>query len=100
MRRQLSSGIRNAGPYIKSVFKRAENGAEMAKKPTNETMERLTAYWQLHRQFDANIADLARYARVSRDTVYRWLNSKAQPREQKLKLIQEWLDRKQLNPPN
>ena len=73
--------------------KRPKIGAEMGKKETNETMEGLTAYWQLHRNFDANIADLARYVRVSRDTVYRWLNKKAQPKEQKLKLIQEWLDR-------
>ncbi|MCQ9208164.1 MAG: hypothetical protein NG712_02165 [Omnitrophica bacterium] len=71
----------------------------MAKKPTNETIERLTAYWQLHRQFDANMADLARYAKVSRDTVYRWLNRKVQPKEQKLQLIQEWLNQREVNPP-
>lgn len=57
-------------------------------------MEDLIVYWQMHRQFDANIADLAKYARVSRDTVYRWLNRKCLPKPQKLKLIQEWLDRK------
>ena len=68
----------------------------MAEKQTNETTDRLIAYWQLHRRFNANMADLARYARVSRDTVYRWLNRKSQPRKQKTKLIQEWLDRKTL----
>lgn len=57
-------------------------------------MEDLIVYWQMHRQFDANIADLAKYTRVSRDTVYRWLNRKSLPKPQKLKLIQEWLDRK------
>jgi len=66
----------------------------MDKNQTNDTMGRLIAYWQLHRQFDANIADLASYVRVSRDTVYRWLNRNAQPKEQKVKLIQEWLNRK------
>ncbi len=66
----------------------------MGKEQTNETVEELIAYWQLHRQFDANMADLARYARVSRDTVYRWLGKKAQPKEQKVRLIQEWLDQK------
>lgn len=60
----------------------------------NETVERLIAYWQLHRQFDANMADLAKYARVSRDTLYRWLNKKTHPKEQKIKLIQEWLNQK------
>lgn len=74
--------------------KRPKIGAEMGKKETNKTIEELIAYWQLHRHFDANIADLARYVRVSRDTVYRWLNKKAQPKEQKLKLIQEWLSQR------
>ena len=60
----------------------------------NETLERLIAYWQMHRHFDANIADLSRYARVSRDTVYRWLNKKVQPKEQKVKVIEEWLNQK------
>lgn len=79
-----------------SGLKWAQNGAEMAKEETNETIDKLIAYWQLHRYFDANIAELARYARVSRDTVYRWLNKKVQPREQKAKLIQEWLSQKEL----
>jgi transcriptional regulator with XRE-family HTH domain len=56
------------------------------------TLERLIKFWQFHRGFDANMADLARYTRVSRDTVYRWLNRKAQPKEQKITLIKEWLD--------
>jgi len=66
----------------------------MGQNQANEAIERLIAYWQLHRHFDANIADLARYVRVSRDTVYRWLNKKARPKGQKLKLIQEWLDQR------
>ncbi|MBL7085095.1 MAG: hypothetical protein ISS43_03180 [Candidatus Omnitrophica bacterium] len=66
----------------------------MAKKEASEITERLIAYWQIDRHFDANMADLARYARVSRDTVYRWLNRKAQPRAQKDRLIQEWLNQK------
>lgn len=65
--------------------------AKMDKIQTNDTTEKLIAYWQLYRQFDANMAHLARYAKVSRDTVYRWLNRKVQPKEQKLQLIQEWL---------
>ncbi len=69
-------------------------GLKMGKQETNKTIERLISYWQLHKQFDANIADLARYSRVSRDTVYRWLNKQAQPKQQKLQLIQEWLSQK------
>jgi transcriptional regulator with XRE-family HTH domain len=71
----------------------------MGKKQTIDPIERLRGFWQMHRQFDANMADLARYARVSRDTVYRWLNRKSRPKEQKLKLIQEWLNQRQ-NPAN
>ena len=71
--------------------------AEMDKIQTNDTRGKLIVYWQLHRHSDANMADLARYARVSRDTVYRWLNKKAQPKAQKDKLIQEWLN--QINQP-
>ncbi|MFH1045495.1 MAG: hypothetical protein V1727_00840 [Candidatus Omnitrophota bacterium] len=67
----------------------------MGKIPTQETLQRLIAYWQMHRRFDANINDLAKYTRVSRDTVYRWLNQKSQPKEQKVKLIEEWLDQKE-----
>jgi predicted DNA-binding transcriptional regulator AlpA len=63
----------------------------MGQNQTNEVIERLILYWQFHRHFNANITELANYTRVSRDTVYRWLNRKAQPKEQKLKLIQEWL---------
>jgi transcriptional regulator with XRE-family HTH domain len=66
----------------------------MGKIQTNKTLERLIDYWQIHRHFDANIADLAKYTRVSRDTVYRWLNRKALPKNQKLKLIEEWLNQK------
>lgn len=66
----------------------------MAKKETNETIGRLIAYWQLHRGFNANIANLARYARVSRDTVYRWLNRKAYPKKQaqgeKIKILNRY----------
>jgi len=66
----------------------------MGIETTNEIVERLIAYWQLHRKFDANIAGLAKYVRVSRDTVYRWIKKRSQPKEQKAKLIQEWLDQK------
>ncbi len=53
--------------------------------------DRLIDFWRFHRKFDANIKDLARYAGVSRDTVYRWLNRKALPKPAKAKLIEEWL---------
>ncbi|MFC1698569.1 helix-turn-helix transcriptional regulator [Candidatus Omnitrophota bacterium] len=69
----------------------------MPKIQTNQTISELIAYWQTHRQFDANIADLAKYVRVSRDTVYRWLNRKSLPQPQKQKLIQEWLNQKQIS---
>jgi len=68
--------------------------AKVGKMQTNDTVAKLITYWQLHRHSDANMADLARYASVSRDTMYRWLNRKAQPRAQKDKLIQEWLNQK------
>lgn len=71
---------------------------ESGTKQANVTIEGLITYWQLHRQFDANMADLARYARVSRDTIYRWLKRKTTPKEHKLKLIQEWLSHR--NPPD
>ena len=54
--------------------------------------ERLILFWEFHRGFDANMADLARYSRVSRDTVYRWLNRKCLPKPAKVRLIKEWLD--------
>lgn len=54
-------------------------------------VERLIAYWKFH-QGIANIADLAKRAQVSRDTVYRWLNGKALPRGEKLSFIKGWLD--------
>ena len=66
----------------------------MAQNQTNQTLQELIAYWQMHRHFNANMADLARYTRVSRDTVYRWLKHKNQPKQKKIKLIQEWLDQK------
>jgi len=54
---------------------------------------RLIAYWERHRGFDANMADLARFTGVSRDTVYRWLNRRALPRPAKALLIEEWLNK-------
>ena len=66
----------------------------MGKETTNEVVEGLIAYWHLHRQFDANISDLAKYTRVSRDTAYRWINRTSQPKERKIQLIQEWLEQK------
>lgn len=59
-----------------------------------EAIEHLLAYWKFHKGFDANMADLARYVGVSRDTLYRWLNRKAVPKDDKVKLINEWLDKK------
>jgi len=56
--------------------------------------ERLISFWERHRGFDANMADLARAAGVSRDTVYRWLNRQALPRPGKALLIEEWLNRR------
>ncbi|UCB56522.1 MAG: hypothetical protein JSV30_04755 [Candidatus Omnitrophota bacterium] len=64
---------------------------KLEKNQTNATIEKLIAYWCSYRQLGSNISDLARYVKVSRDTAYRWLNRKAQPKEQKLQLIQEWL---------
>lgn len=58
-------------------------------------IEQLIAYWKFHKGFDANITDLAKHAGVCRDTVYRWLNQKVVPKEEKLKLIKEWLDKRE-----
>ena len=57
-------------------------------------IERLIAYWKFRKGI-ANIADLAKHVQVSRDTVYRWLNRRAFPRDEKLSLIKEWLDEKE-----
>lgn len=59
--------------------------------------ERLISFWERHRGFDANMADLARSTGVSRDTVYRWLNRKALPKPTKVRLIEEWLNKRRLN---
>lgn len=59
-----------------------------------DTVERLISYWQFHKGFDANMADLAKNVGVSRDTVYRWLNRKILPKDSKLKLITDWLEAK------
>ena len=68
----------------------------MEKETSNPevTLERLISYWKFHRGFDANIADLAKNAEVSRDTVYRWLNRKALPKASKIPLIERWLHNK------
>lgn len=66
----------------------------MGKETTNKAVAGLIAYWHLHRQFDANISDLAKYTRVSRGTVYRWINKTSPPKEQKAQLIQEWLEQR------
>jgi transcriptional regulator with XRE-family HTH domain len=56
-----------------------------------KTTGRLISFWKFHRGFDANMADLARFTGVSRDTVYRWLNLKAYPRDDKARRIDLWL---------
>lgn len=57
-----------------------------------EVSKRLISFWKLHRRFDANIRDLARYASVSPDTVYRWLNGTSLPKPAKAQLIDSWLN--------
>ncbi len=57
--------------------------------------DRLISFWGFHRGFDANMTSLARFSGVSRDTVYRWLNRKAYPREDKVRRIEEWLGKRQ-----
>ena len=65
----------------------------MEKQPNQAevVLEELIAFWKYHKGFDANISDLAKYVDVSRDTVYRWLNRKALPKEKKILQIKEWL---------
>ena len=65
----------------------------MEKQPNQAeiVLEELIAFWQFHRGFDANISGFAKYVGVSRDTVYRWLNHKALPKEKKIRQIKEWL---------
>lgn len=65
--------------------------SEHENKFCNEITDTLIRFWDLHRGFDANIKGLAKYAGVSRDTVYRWLNRKALPRLHKAMLIEGWL---------
>ncbi len=61
-----------------------------------EAARLLIEFWRIHRRFDANIKAFARYAGVSRDTVYRWLNGKGYPKPQKAARIREWLNTKAL----
>ena len=65
----------------------------MEKQPNQaeKVLEELIAFWQYHKGFDANISGFAKYVGVSRDTVYRWLNRKALPKEKKIRQIKEWL---------
>ena len=65
----------------------------MEKQPNQAevVIEELIVFWQYHRGFDANISGFAKYVGVSRDTVYRWLNRKALPKEKKIIQIKEWL---------
>ena len=65
----------------------------MEKQPnqTEVVLEELIAFWQYHKGFNANISDLAKHVSVSRDTVYRWLNRKALPKDKKILQIKEWL---------
>lgn len=63
-------------------------------KHAETIVDQLISYWQHHRGFDANIADLAKSSGVSRDTVYRWLKRKSLPKDPKLILISEWLDQR------
>lgn len=60
-------------------------------------VERLLDYWRFHKGLDANMTDLARYAGVSRDTLYRWLNHKAIPKKDKIRSIDEWLNKRKGN---
>ena len=67
-------------------------------KPSESSVKvtgRLISFWEVHRGFDANISSLAECAAVSRDTVYRWLNRKAYPREGKVELIKHWLGKRE-----
>ncbi len=65
----------------------------MEKQPNQAevVLEELIDFWRYHKGFDANISGFAKYVGVSRDTVYRWLNRKAHPKEKKIILIKEWL---------
>jgi len=73
---------------------------EMSKlqKPSERCVkvtDQLISFWGFHRGFDANMTSLARFSGVSRDTVYRWLNRKAYPREDKVRRIDEWLSKRE-----
>lgn len=58
------------------------------------TTDQLIAFWRVHRGFDADISGLAEFCGVSRDTVYRWLNHRAYPRQEKARRIEMWLRQK------
>ncbi|HOO76504.1 MAG TPA: hypothetical protein PLI51_02530 [bacterium] len=62
--------------------------------PAARTTDLLIDFWKLHRGLDANMKSLAAHCGVSRDTVYRWLNRRALPRDEKVDLVIEWLRRR------
>ncbi len=57
---------------------------------------RLIAFWSFYKKTAiCNILDLANYTNVSRDTVYRWLNKRAQPKKNKIELIKSWIEKQE-----
>lgn len=70
------------------------------KKETDDTeaiVDQLIAFWSFYKKTAiCNISDLANYANVSRDTVYRWLNKRARPKKGKIELIKGWIERQKV----
>ncbi|UCB56523.1 MAG: helix-turn-helix domain-containing protein [Candidatus Omnitrophota bacterium] len=66
-----------------------QNSSELA------IFERLREHLGFYKYADVehqSVTALAKYCRVSRRTIYNWLNSKTKPKQAKLKLIKEWID--------
>lgn len=67
------------------------------KKETDDAeaiVDQLIAFWSFYKKTAiCNISDLANYANVSRDTVYRWLNKRAKPKKDKIELIKRWMEK-------
>lgn len=65
-----------------------QNGLELA------IFERLREVLRFYRYSDPayTVRNLARYCRVTEQTIFNWLKGKTKPTQAKVRLIEEWLN--------
>lgn len=71
-----------------SQLKMSQNNPELT------TFERLRRVLRFYRYAEPayTVRNLARYCRVTEQTIFNWLKGKTRPTQAKIKLIEEWLD--------